>query len=124
MSEKNYSVLANYARPVVIGSYIALCLLITAGVLVWPSCDRDPSFTIWAVQLLLLLIFLPGLLSQNLRALIWLCFMLLGFFIAAISTAFVCHSLPAQLEVAAITLLFSSTIAYVRWRAKALKQAQ
>ena len=77
---------------------------------------------IWAIQILLLLAFLPGLLKQNLRSLVWLSFIILGFFIAAVSTAFACTSLVAILEVVFIVVLFIAAMLHIRWHSKAQKE--
>lgn len=80
---------------------------------------------IWVGKLLPLLIFLPGMLKDNLRSYIWLCFISLMYFIALVERTFAePHSALAWFGLACVIVLFSAAMLYVRWRAKALKAAQ
>ena len=77
---------------------------------------------IWFGKLLPLLLFLPGMLRDNLRSYIWLCFVCLLYFIALVERIF---ASPGDLQVivglAAVVVLFCAGMLYVRWRARALK---
>ena len=79
---------------------------------------------IWLAVLLPLLIFLPGLLQDNLRSFIWLCFVCLLYFMRLVVSLF---ENPADLlsivGMVAVVLLFCSSMMYVRWRARELRQA-
>jgi uncharacterized membrane protein len=120
--QRNYKKYALYSRAVTWGSYIALLLVLVMNTMVWPSCNRSPNAVILGVQLVLLLIFLPSMLKQNVRSYVWLTFTLLGFFMAAVSTAFACTSLLTVTEVLLIVVLFIAAMLYVRWRSLELKQ--
>ncbi len=112
---------AAYSRRLTLLSYTGLIVLFSLSTLVWPSCNRDPNVPVWLLHVLPILAFLPGILKQNLRAHIWLCFILLGYFLASVSTAFSCTSILMILEVVVLVILFISAMLYVRWHAKALK---
>jgi len=78
---------------------------------------------IWALKLLPLLLFLPGMLSDNLRSFIWLCFVCLGYFLVLVQRVF---AEPDNLLVIsgliAVVILFIAAMLYVRWRARELRQ--
>lgn len=77
---------------------------------------------IWLGKLLPLLIFLPGMLRDNLRSYIWLCFVCLLYFIALVERLFAQPGawLPI-IGTCAVVLLFSAAMMYVRWRARELR---
>ncbi len=77
---------------------------------------------LWLGKLLPLLIFLPGMLKDNLRSYIWLCFISLGYFILGVERLFAQPgSLLAMLGMFAIVILFIAAMLFVRWRARELK---
>ena len=117
----NYPMLSRYSRGGMLVSYFVLILLITLGTLVWPSCNRSPNGVIWAIQMLLLLPFLPAIVRQKVRSLAWLTFILLGFFMASVSTAFACTSWLTVTEVLMTMFLFIFTMFHIRWRSRELK---
>jgi len=79
---------------------------------------------IWLVKLLPLLIFLPGMLRDNLRTYIWLCFVSLGYFVALVERLFALPgNIPAAIGTVAVVTLFIAGMMYVRWRARELRQA-
>ena len=77
---------------------------------------------IWVLKLLPLLIFLPGMLKDNLRSFIWLCFVCLGYFLILVQRMF---AQPDNLLVigglVAVVVLFIAAMMYVRWRARELR---
>jgi uncharacterized membrane protein len=78
---------------------------------------------IWMLKLLPLLMFLPGMLNDNLRSYIWLCFVCLGYFLILVQRVF---AQPGNLLVigglVAVVILFIAAMLYVRWRARELRQ--
>lgn len=119
--EHKYHRLSRYSRGVVWLSYAALLTVLSFNTMVWPSCGRQPNGVILGIQLVLLLMFLPGMVKQNVRSHVWLTFTLLGFFMAAVATAFACTSWLTVGEVLLIVVLFIAAMLFVRWRSKALK---
>ena len=76
-----------------------------------------------AVQSSLLLVFLPGMVKQNIQSYIWLSLILLMMFLASVSTAFACTTILTIAEVLVVVTLFTSVMFYIRWRSRELKQA-
>lgn len=77
---------------------------------------------IWLFHLLPLLMFLPGMLKDNLRSFIWLCFVCLGYFMHLVVAVF---AQPDNWLVitglVAVVVLFNAAMLYVRWRARELR---
>ncbi|MEZ5571944.1 MAG: DUF2069 domain-containing protein [Halioglobus sp.] len=77
---------------------------------------------IWAIKLLPLLLFLPGMLKDKLRSYIWLCFICLGYFLVLVQRVF---AQPENVQVIggliAVVVLFIAAMLYVRWRARELR---
>lgn len=79
---------------------------------------------IWLAVMLPLIIFLPGLLQDNLRSFIWLCFVSLLYFMRLVVSLFEDpRDVLAIVGMVAVCTLFCSAMMYVRWRAKELRQA-
>jgi uncharacterized membrane protein len=83
---------------------------------------HEAPWFIWVLKVLPLLLFLPGMLRDNLRSFIWLCFVCLGYFLILVQRMF---AQPESLLVAggllAVVLLFVAAMLYVRWRARELR---
>ena len=76
---------------------------------------------IWAVKVMPLLIFLPGMRRDNLRSYIWLCFVCLGYFMLLVQRIFAQpDSMLVVSGLVAVVLLFTAAMMYVRWRAREL----
>ena len=94
-------------------------LLLQQTVDAWQS--QAPVF-IWAVKLLPLMMFLPGMLRDNLRSYIWLCFICLGYFLVLVQRIFAQpDSLLVISGLVAVVVLFNAAMLYVRWRALELR---
>ena len=77
---------------------------------------------IWALKVIPLLIFLPGMLRDNLRSYIWLCFVCLGYFLILVQRIFAQpDSLLVIVGLTAVVVLFIAAMLYVRWRARELR---
>ncbi|MDG1945398.1 MAG: DUF2069 domain-containing protein [Halioglobus sp.] len=94
-------------------------LLLQQMVDAWQS--QAPVF-IWAVKLLPLMMFLPGMLRDNLRSYIWLCFICLGYFLVLVQRVFAQPDSPLLISgLVAVVVLFIAAMLYVRWRALELR---
>ena len=94
-------------------------LLLQQMVDAWQS--QAPVF-IWAVKLLPLMMFLPGMLRDNLRSYIWLCFICLGYFLVLVQRVFAQPDSPLLISgLVAVVVLFNAAMLYVRWRALELR---
>lgn len=77
---------------------------------------------IWLAKIVPLLLFLPGMLKNNLRSYLWLCFVSLLYFLALVERLFAQpDSVPAIVGMVAVVLLFNGAMLFVRWRARELK---
>ncbi len=85
---------------------------------------RDAPWIIWVAYLLPLLIFLPGMLRDRLRSYIWLCFVVLLYFIRLVERLFVDPtSLASIAGMVAVVGLFTCAMLYVRLRGPQLRAA-
>ena len=104
----------------------ALYGLILIAFCVWQISRPDgPRYFAWIVQLVPLLIFLPGLLRNNPRAYIGLCFVLLLYFIKAVEGVF--SPARAWIDYALLTLtvvLFIVSMLTSRWLQRPQKNAE
>ncbi|MEM9257422.1 MAG: DUF2069 domain-containing protein [Pseudomonadota bacterium] len=103
----------------------SICWLSLATLLAQQAADaavHSVPWPIWVVKLLPLLLFVPGMLRDNLRSHIWLCFVCLGYFAQLVLRLFV-HPDSALLitGMVAVVVLFVSAMLYVRWRARWLR---
>ena len=82
-----------------------------------------PGF-IWFLKLVPLLLFLPGMLRDNLRSFIWLCFVCLGYFLVLVQRVFAQpQDMLVWVGLTAVVTLFIAAMFYVRWRAQQLRGA-
>jgi uncharacterized membrane protein len=96
-------------------------LLAVQVIEVW---QRQAPWIIWLGMLLPLLIFAPGMLKDNLRSYIWLCFVSLLYFMRLVIALFAQpDSALAITGMFAVVVLFISAMMYVRWRARELRDA-
>lgn len=117
-------------QPTVNGSLSAKAAVLTwlgwAVLLLQQAADawvHQVPWIIWLGKLLPLLIFLPGMLKDNLRSFIWLCFVCLLYFMALVERLFaVPGSWLAIIGTVAVVVLFISSMMYVRWRARELRE--
>ncbi|MCB1615270.1 MAG: DUF2069 domain-containing protein [Pseudomonadales bacterium] len=80
------------------------------------------SVTLWAFQVIPLLLFLPGMLKKNWRTYIWLCFILLLYFLVSVLNIFSPTVLITDyVELALICSLFITAMLFCRWRQRYLK---
>ena len=119
----DYQLLAKRSRQLTQVSYWLLLLVLLFNTVVSPSCHREPNWVIMAVQSGLLLVFLPGMVKQNIKSYIWLSLILLMMFLASVSTAFACTTILTVAEVLVVVVLFTTVMFYIRWRSRELKQA-
>ena len=83
---------------------------------------HQAPWIIWLAKLLPLLMFLPGMLKDNLRSYIWVCFVSLLYFISLVERIFAQpDSALAVVGLLAVSVLFVAAMLYVRWRARELK---
>ncbi|MFT4825151.1 MAG: putative membrane protein [Halioglobus sp.] len=104
-----------------------LCLLSWVLLLAVQVIDSWVTQVPWIIvlgKILPLLIFLPGVIGDNLRSYIWMCFVSLLYFLVLVERLFAQpDSILAMLGMVAVVTLFTSAMLYVRWRAHELKES-
>jgi uncharacterized membrane protein len=84
--------------------------------------SHQAPWFIWVLKLLPLLLFLPGMLKDNLRSFIWLCFVCLGYFLILVQRIFAQpDNVLVIVGLVAVVVLFIAAMLYVRWRARELR---
>lgn len=124
MSNPDYENWSQRCRSLVLLCFFSLPVIFTLSLLLFPACGRPASMVIWLMHMLPLLLFVAGLLRQNVRSHVWLCFAMLGYFLLAVQNIFACQSVLAAIELLAIVVLFIAAMLYVRWRSRALVAAE
>ena len=117
----NYEALSRYTFLTVLVCYASLLFLFVFNNLIFPSCGRSANLTIAGIHIVPLLFFLPSMLRHNIRSYVWLCFLSLGYFLAAVPNTFGCTTLSNVLEPVLISTMFIAAMMYIRWRSGALK---
>jgi uncharacterized membrane protein len=96
----------------------AVLLLTQAG----DAWARQAPWIVWLAVLLPLLIFLPGMLRDNLRSYLWLCFVALLYFMRLVVALFARpEDFLAITGMLAVVVMFLGAMFYVRWRARELR---
>ena len=114
MSQQPWKTLAGSAWLLTWFSYLLLLGQQTADAIVY-----EAPWIIWLAKLVPLLMFLPGMLRDNARSYIWLCFVSLLYFISLVERAFAQPGNVLQIVgLFAVVVLFCSALMYVRWRAR------
>lgn len=86
--------------------------------------ENSAIVLILCIKLIPLLVVLPGLLKDQLRAYIWLCFIVLFYFTQSVVEAFLSKGAGVDMIITLLTvIIFISAMFYVKWersRGKAL----
>lgn len=123
---------ARRARLTALACYLALHVVFFLKTVAIPVGDKAPSIIGWAVYSLPLLLFLPGMLRSSYRSYVWLCFVLLIYFIEPVIYLVAVAidqinpdvnqanaSAYAWLMLVLIVVLYLASVFFVRWQAKA-----
>ncbi|WOJ93551.1 DUF2069 domain-containing protein [Congregibacter variabilis] len=105
------------------GMWCGLLLLLGTQLLdAWQRSVPPVLLFFWFTPLLILL---PGMLRDRLRSVTWMAFVSLMYFIWSVLRIFAePHSVRAQIELAAVILLFICSSFYVRQRGRELRCSQ
>ena len=107
------------ARRVAWLSYIVLLLQQFTD-----AWQRQAPWVVWLALLVPLLRFGPGMLRDRLRSYVWLCFVLLLYFMRLVVALFAQPANPLYITgMVAVVALFISSMLYVRWRSRELREA-
>lgn len=111
---------AHWARLVTQICYALMLLMMVITSLPGQIPEQASIAVILSVKLLPLLILLPGLVTDSLRAYIWLCFIILFYFTQAVVESFLSLGSLSDLFITAISvILFISAMLYVKWQRSA-----
>ncbi|MGK0441386.1 MAG: putative membrane protein [Pseudohongiellaceae bacterium] len=120
----NYVLLSRYTYITVLVTYASLLVLYVLTLLMYPSCGRSANLFIAGLHIVPLLFFLPSLMRHHVRAYVWLCFILCGYFLAAVPNALGCSTVLNVTEPILVVVLFISAMMYVRWRSRVMAARQ
>lgn len=116
----NYAALSDRAFIASMVAVVVQIILIVLSTMVVVPEHKSPNITICVLLLLPLLIILPWLLWRNIRAHIWLCFLMLGYFMPSVQSAFLWQQygfLPF-VEIANEVYAFIVAMMFARWEQK------
>ena len=102
--------------------FLSLTLLVAAQAL--DSWVRQAPAVIWALRIVPLLVFLPGLFRDRARTYIWLCFVILLYCLTLVLRLFNDPADPvAWVGMSCVVILFTAAMLYARWRSQELRAA-
>ncbi|MDD0974520.1 DUF2069 domain-containing protein [Pseudomonas fontis] len=105
------------SRALSLAGFFGLIALLTVNNLLFADLHGARPGVILAIELVPLLLLLPGMLMGSARAHAWTCFVVNVYFIKGVLAAFdPARALFGWVEVAVSLLLFVSALLYVRWR--------
>lgn len=82
----------------------------------------DAPWPVWLLRVFPLVLFMPGVARGSLRAVIWLCFVLLFYFISSVELIFARPNDPVAISgIVAVAILFVVAALYVRMRGRELR---
>lgn len=82
----------------------------------------NAPWPMWVLRALPLVLFVPGVARDNLRALIWLCFVILFYFVSAVESVFAQPGdAVAVAGLVSVVSLFIVSVAYLRFRGRELR---
>jgi uncharacterized membrane protein len=102
----------NLARPLTHLSFYLMLLAMAAN-----AWLQGAPAVIYFLCLFPLMIFIPGLISNNTRTLIWICFVILMYFAMAVDNlAGPAPQVLDWVELALTVILFNAAMMYARWK--------
>ena len=117
MSISDYEQKADLAYKASLFGYVLQYILILLSTLWLVPTHKEPNIVICILSMVPLLIILPWIIKRNIRAHIWLCFLMLGYFLPAVLHAFMVEQygwLPF-VEVANTVYVFIVAMMFARW---------
>ena len=119
-SSNSFARKADISFKVSMAAYFLQCALVVLFTLVILPTHKAANPVMCVLQLLPLLMLLPWLLKRSIRAHIWLCFIILGYFMTSVLSAFMVEQYGQWplLEVANTVVVFISSMLFSRWEQK------
>lgn len=104
------------AQQLTWASYVLTLLMMIVTSLPGFIPENSSTTLILAIKLLPLLILLPGLAKDQLRAYIWLCFIILFYFTQSVVESFIYNAALIDLFITALTvIMFLAAMFYIKW---------
>ncbi len=105
--------------PTQLKTYSNICIFSCTALVLsfsyYSLLSTPANFTVWAVKITPLLLFLPALLKYHPRAHAWLCFVILIYFTQAVLTAYeISTRIEGLANTALCVLLFTSSTLFIR----------
>jgi len=108
-------------RRVSLACYVLLVIALSQQVLGVEQLKHTTRGFLWVVWIGPLLVFLPGLVRGTWKTYLWLCFILLIYFMVVVGNLFGPRAAVADwLQLALICVLFTTAMFYSRWRQREL----
>ncbi|MEM1403287.1 MAG: DUF2069 domain-containing protein [Pseudomonadota bacterium] len=105
-----------------LGLWVSIVVLL--GTQIYDAWQRSAPVVVWVMWILPILILVPGVLSDRLRTVAWLCFVSMLYFLIAVPRSFAePGNLRTALELVSVIGLFLCTMLYLRFRGRALREA-
>lgn len=109
------------ARRVTIGAFLLLVAVLSLQVFGNTAVQPATRGFLWVVWVGPLLVFLPGLLRGAWKTFIWLCFVLLVYFMVSVmALADAANAAIEWLQLALVCVVFTAGMLYARWRRREL----
>jgi len=104
------------AQSLTMSSYVLLLLMMIVTSLPGMIAEGGNPLVMLVVKLTPLLILLPGLIQDTLRAYIWLCFIVLFYFTQSVVETFVSKGANIDFFITMLTvIIFLSAMFYIKW---------
>ena len=109
------------ARRVTLVGYVLLPVVLSLQVFGIATVEPATRGFLWVIWVGPLVVFLPGLLRGTWKSYIWLCFVLLVYFMGTVSgLAAPPNEACEWLQLVLVCLVFTSAMLYARWRQREL----
>ncbi|WP_250654778.1 DUF2069 domain-containing protein [Alkalimarinus coralli] len=106
-----------YSQAIALLSYLLLLVLMVISTIFSTLPPEASRGFMLAIKVVPLIIFLPGLLKGNLRAHIWLCFVVLFYFTRSVVDAFLTEgAILEAITTATTVVLFLASMMNVYWQ--------
>ncbi|HMV71484.1 MAG TPA: DUF2069 domain-containing protein [Pseudomonadales bacterium] len=109
------------ARRVTLVGYVLLLVVLSLQVFGITTVEPATRGFLWVIWAGPLVVFLPGLLRGTWKSYIWLCFVLLVYFMGTVSGLAAPPNAACEwLQLVLVCLVFTSAMLYARWRQREL----
>lgn len=113
--------LIDFAHRATLAGHVLLLIVLSLRVFGIAALSAPARGFLWVIVCVPLLVILPGLLRGSWRSSIWLCFVLLVYFMVTVAgLASVSNTIGEWLQLVLICLVFTSAMLYARWRQREL----